>query len=158
MLGVMTNDAVIAGVVFCPAVDELVVAAESAGCWYNGLRCTVSDVSDLSRATILGTSEHFPGKPHRKERWTTLARQAGLTRTWGDCYGYLLVATGRAEVMADNRLAIWDYAPLVPIIREAGGVLTDWRGNNSFGGDAIATNQALADKVRSVLLESAANG
>ena len=158
MLGVMTNDAVIAGVVFCPAVDELIVAAESAGCWYNGSRCAVSDVSDFARATILGTSERFPGNPHRKERWTTLAKQVGLTRTWGDCYGYMLVATGRAEVMADNRLSIWDYAPLVPIIREAGGVITDWRGNNTFGGDAIATNQALADKVRSILLESAANG
>ena len=158
MIGVMANDAVIAGVVFCPAVDELVVAAESAGCWYNGSRCAVSDVSDLSRATILGTSERFPGKPHRKERWTALAKQAGLTRTWGDCYGYLLVATGRAEVMADNRLSIWDYAPLVPIIREAGGVITDWRGNKTFGGDAIATNQALADKVRSILLDTATNG
>jgi fructose-1,6-bisphosphatase/inositol monophosphatase family enzyme len=143
--------------VFCAAVDELVVAAESAGCWYNGSRCVVSDVSDLARATILATSERFPGNPQRKERWTTLSTQAGLTRTWGDCYGYLLVATGRAEVMADNRLSIWDYAPLVPIIREAGGVITDWRGNSTFGGDAIATNRLLSDRVRSVLLEHAVN-
>ena len=155
MIGVMSHDAVIAGVVFCPALDELVVAAESAGCWFNGSRCAVSDVSELSRATILGTTERFPGKPQRKERWTALSKQVGLTRTWGDCYGYMLVATGRAEVMADNRLSIWDYAPLVPIIREAGGVITDWRGNTSFGGDAIATNRALADSVRSALLESA---
>lgn len=153
MVGVLTGDTVIAGAIFCAALDELVVAAESAGCWYNGSRCSVSDVSDLASATILGTSERFPGKPERQQRWRVLAQEAKLSRTWGDCYGYLLVATGRAEVMADNRLSIWDYAPLVPIIREAGGVITDWRGSSSFGGDAIATNRALADKVRALLLD-----
>ena len=153
MVGVLTGDTVMAGAIFCAALDELVVAAESAGCWYNGSRCSVSDVSDLASATILGTSERFPGKPERQQRWKALAQEAKLSRTWGDCYGYLLVATGRAEVMADNRLSIWDYAPLVPIIREAGGVITDWRGSSSFGGDAIATNRALADKVRALLLD-----
>ncbi len=157
MIGVMTGDTIVAGAIFCAALDEMVVAAESAGCWYNGSRCAVSDVSELARATILGTSERFPGKPQRQQRWRALAQQVGLARTWGDCYGYMLVATGRAEVMADNRLSIWDYAPLAPIIREAGGVITDWRGNSTFGGDAIATNRALGDKVRSVLLETAAS-
>lgn len=152
MIGVMTGDSVLAGAVFCPALDELIVAAESAGCWYNGSRCAVSEVSELSRATILGTSERFPGKPERQQRWKTLAQQVALTRTWGDCYGYLLVATGRAEVMVDNRLNLWDYAPLVPIINEAGGVITDWRGYTGFGGDAIATNRALAETVRNVLI------
>ncbi len=157
MLGVMSGDIVVAGAIFCAALDELVVAAESAGCWYNGSRCSVSVVSDLASATILGTSERFPGRPERQQRWRTLAQQTRLSRTWGDCYGYMLVATGRAKVMADNRLSIWDYAPLIPIIREAGGVITDWRGNSTFGGDAIATNHALADKVRGVLLETAAS-
>lgn len=83
----------------------------------------------------------------------TLAQQVALTRTWGDCYGYLLVATGRAEAMVDNRLSIWDYAPLVPIIREAGGVITDWSGHTAFDEVTIATNRALADQVRRVLFE-----
>ncbi|MGH7695041.1 MAG: inositol monophosphatase family protein, partial [Gemmatimonadaceae bacterium] len=56
MVGVMAGDTVIAGAIFCAAAGELVVAAESAGCWYNGSRCSVSDVSDLASATILGTS------------------------------------------------------------------------------------------------------
>lgn len=155
MVGVMTAETIIAGVVFCPALGELVVAAHSEGCWYNGSRCNVSEVSDLARATILVTSERFPGKPERQDRWKTLAQQVAVSRTWGDCYGYLLVATGRAEVMADHRLGLWDYAPLVPIISEAGGVITDWRGNTAFGGDAIATNRALADTVRRVLVSPA---
>lgn len=153
MIGVMEQDRVIAGAVFCAALDELVVAVDSNGCWYNGSRCHVSSVSDLSRATILTTGAQFADNLERRARWQALADRCAMTRTWGDCYGYLLVATGRAEVMVDNRLSLWDYAPLVPIIREAGGVITGWRGSSSFEGDAIATNEALADDVRRALVE-----
>lgn len=75
-----------------------------------------------------------------------------MDRTWGDCYGYLLVATGRAEVMVDEILSPWDAAALQPIIEEAGGVFTDWTGaRTSFGGNAIATNGALWAQVRELL-------
>jgi len=73
-------------------------------------------------------------------------------RTWGDCYGYLLVATGRADIMVDDVIADWDGAALMPIINEAGGVFTDWRGRaTAFGGDAIATNAKLGAIVREIL-------
>jgi histidinol-phosphatase len=152
MIGVLEQDSVIAGSIFCPAVDEIVVAAQGAGCWHNGIRCRVSHVSQLSAATILTTNERFAEYPERQQRWLSLTRRVALTRTWGDCFGYLLVATGRAEAMIDNKLSIWDYAPLVPIISEAGGSITDWRGNSDYGGDAIATNAALAQPVREALL------
>ena len=58
-----------------------------------------------------------------------LQRAARLARTWGDGYGYLMVATGRAEVMIDPVVNLWDAAPLQPIIEEAGGQFTDWHGN-----------------------------
>jgi histidinol phosphatase-like enzyme (inositol monophosphatase family) len=152
MIGVMEGSEVLAGAVFCPALDELVVAANSEGCWHNGSRCQVSSVSDLASATILTTSGAFSGRADRQLRWNELAQRVSVARTWGDCFGYVLVATGRAEVMVDNRLRIWDYAPLVPIIREAGGIVTDWTGAPAFGGDAIATNRALAHEVRSALI------
>ncbi len=152
MIGVLEGGEVLAGAVFCPVLDELVVAADSAGCWHNGSRCTVSTLSDLSTATILTTSGTFRGHADRRRRWNALAQRVAVARAWGDCYGYVLVATGRAEVMVDNRLSIWDYAPLVPIIREAGGVITDWTGASAFGGDAIATNRALAQHVRRALI------
>jgi fructose-1,6-bisphosphatase/inositol monophosphatase family enzyme len=75
-----------------------------------------------------------------------------VSRTWGDCYGYLLVATGRAEIMVDDIMNPWDSAAVAPIITEAGGVFTDWRAvSTAFGGDVIATNAALSDNVRRVL-------
>jgi len=80
-----------------------------------------------------------------------------VSRTWGDCYGYLLVATGRAEIMVDDIMNPWDSAALQPIITEAGGRFSDWRGRaTAFGGDVIATNAALANATHRYLLESSA--
>jgi fructose-1,6-bisphosphatase/inositol monophosphatase family enzyme len=80
-----------------------------------------------------------------------------VVRTWGDCYGYLLLATGRAEVMVDDIVNPWDAAALYPVIREAGGVFTSWKGvTTAFGGDIIATNGALAGVVRDRLREEEA--
>ena len=57
--------------------------------------------------------------PTRAARRTALADEAAVARTWGDCYGYLLVATGRRELMVDNLMSPWDAAALVPVVREA---------------------------------------
>jgi fructose-1,6-bisphosphatase/inositol monophosphatase family enzyme len=80
-----------------------------------------------------------------------LSTKVAIARSWGDCYGYVLVATGRAELMVDDRLSPWDVASLVPIIEEAGGTLTDWRGKPGMGTDAVATNALLADELRKLL-------
>ena len=97
---------------------------------------------------------HGHGTDHQRtisrtsRRGATLACARGampVARTWGDCYGYLLVATGRAEIMVDDIVNPWDAAALQPIIEEAGGVFTSWRNKRSaFDGDVIATNAALA--------------
>ena len=86
-----------------------------------------------------------------------LQEGARTMRTWGDCYGYLLVATGRADIMVDDVIADWDGAALMPIVAEAGGVFTDWQGRPTpFGGDAIATNANLDEIVREILLPAGA--
>lgn len=153
LVAVLEADRVLAGAVYCPALGERLAAAPGRGCWWNGVRCGVSSVTDLGQATVLATDERFAAHPARREGWLRLAGGAALSRTWGDCYGYLLVATGRAEVMVDAMVSPWDAAPLVPIIEEAGGVFSDWDGNRSFGdgGGAIATNAALAGDARRVL-------
>jgi histidinol-phosphatase len=147
------GETVLAGAIYCPAVGELVAAALGAGCWWNGSRCTVSAIGDLESATIVTTDERFVGHPRRSVLWRELAEQVSVSRSWGDCYGYLLVATGRAELMTDPVLSPWDAAALLPVITEAGGVYTDWRGRGTaFGGaGVVATNARLADEIRSRL-------
>lgn len=143
---------VLAGAAFFPAVDEIIAAAPGQGCWWNGVRASVSQTEVIDEATVLTTDCGFAGHRARQRGWEAVASRARLSRTWGDCYGYLLVATGRADVMLDPVLAPWDAAALYPIVREAGGVFTDWAGQDTaFGGSAIATNHALASPVRSLL-------
>jgi histidinol phosphatase-like enzyme (inositol monophosphatase family) len=144
---------VLAGAIYCPAVGELVAAAPGEGCWWNGSRCAVSTVGDLSSATVLTTDERFVDHPQGVAVWRDLAARASMSRSWGDCYGYLLVATGRAELMTDPVLSPWDAAALFPVIAEAGGVCTDWRGEVTpfSGAGVIATNAILANEIRSAL-------
>jgi len=153
LVALIEGETVLAGAAVFPALDERLCAAPGEGCWANGARARVSDVTSLADATVLATDEQFRRFPERGARWRSLARRARVVRSWGDCYGYLLVATGRAEVMVDQALSVWDAAVLHPLIEEAGGIFTDWTGRRTaMVGDAIATNVRLADEVRGVLL------
>jgi histidinol-phosphatase len=154
LIAVAEGENVLAGAAFFPALDELLCAAPGLGCWWNGSRANVSTIDSISHATVLATDTRFKTAPERGAAWARFAHGASVSRTWGDCYGYLLVATGRAEVMVDERMAVWDAAALQPIIVEAGGVFTDWSGRaTAFGGNAIATNMALAVEVRAALVD-----
>ena len=151
LIAVEQDGEVIAGAINCPATGDFLVAARGEGCWHNGVRASVSTVDTLSKSTILGTDQRFAGNPARAPRWTTLANRVAHARTWGDCYGYVLVATGRAELMVDDRMSPWDVAALVPVIEEAGGVFTDWQGRRGIGPDAVASNALLAREFRDAL-------
>lgn len=156
LVALCEGERVLAGAAYFPAVGELIAAAPGAGCWWNGSRCSVSSISALDGATVLTTDARFLDRPERRSGWERIANQSSVARTWGDCFGYLLVATGRAEVMCDPILSPWDAAALYPIVCEAGGAFTDWNGRDTaFGGSAIATNQALAVRARALLADPA---
>jgi histidinol phosphatase-like enzyme (inositol monophosphatase family) len=152
LVAVLRGQQVIAGAIHCPAAGDLVCAAVGQGCWSDGTRCRVSNVAQLSSATVLATDMRYKSSREKLEKFHALVAAAGHARGWSDCYGYVLVATGRAEVMVDPVMAPWDAAALVPVIEEAGGVFTDWSNKaTAFGGSAIATNAALAHQARVVL-------
>ncbi len=143
LVALCEGDKVLAGAAYFPALGECLVAARGEGCFHNGRRCRVSEVSQLKHATVLTTEARLA-----PAGLATLQAQAAVSRTWGDCYGYLLVATGRAEVMVDPILNDWDSAAFWPIVEEAGGVFTSLSGvRTGFGKSAIATNQSLAKQV-----------
>ena len=153
LVAVAEGESVIAGAAYFPALDEIIFAAPGQGCWWNGSRAHVSSVGRLADARLLTSDARFLRDVARRERWTRLQNGVRAMRTWGDCYGYLLVATGRADIMVDDVMSAWDAAALLPIIVEAGGVYTDWRGRaTAFGGDSIATNANLAAATREILV------
>jgi histidinol phosphatase-like enzyme (inositol monophosphatase family) len=154
LVAVCEGETVLAGAAFFPAIGEMIAAATGEGTWLDGRRVRVSDEARLGHATALTTDDRFPMTPEKASGWRLLSANVGLTRTWGDCYGYLLVASGRAEIMVDPILSEWDAAAVFPIVTEAGGVFTDYDGRPSpFGGSAIATNAALARPARECLTE-----
>lgn len=138
------------GVIYVPALDEIVSAAEGMGCSWNGKPCRVSDVDKMSQALVLTSDATM--SIDRSDAYMSLVRQCAYARTWGDGYGYVLVATGRAEVMIDAAMNPWDCCALIPVITEAGGVCTSWKGAPTIhGGDLFACNAKLAPIVSPIL-------
>lgn len=152
LIGVELMDEPIVGVVNLPALGEIVYAARELGCFWNGEPACVSSTTSLDEALLLctdfGTCERYGFGPAA----ASLQRRANARRTWGDAYGHVLVATGRADIMIDPVMNIWDCAPLLPIIEEAGGRFTDWTGTRTInGGNAISTNRTLFESVMEIV-------
>lgn len=136
------------GVVHFPALNETVYAAQGNGCYWNGRRTQVSAVNTVRESVLLTSDIDGFEKHKRVEPWERLMRASYFQRTWGDAYGYALVATGRAEIMIDPWMAIWDCGPLQVVMEEAGGTFTDWKGNPTiFAGEGLATNGRVFDEV-----------
>ena len=152
LIGVEIDEKPTVGVINMPALNEIAWAATGLGCYLNGEPTRVSPIARLEESLLLCsdfTACHRYGFGPAIE---VLQRRAKSNRTWGDCYGYVLVATGRAEVMLDPVMNIWDCAALLPIIEEAGGTFTDLSGRRTVdGGNSFATNSFVFDEVMSVL-------
>jgi histidinol phosphatase-like enzyme (inositol monophosphatase family) len=139
------------GVAHFPALQETVSAAVGMGCYWNGVPATVSNVGTLDHALVLATDGNRLAT-HAPRGLSDLAASAAMYRTWGDCYGHVLVATGRAEIMIDPKMALWDSAPLGVIVEEAGGIAQDLNGNRTVHGDSLITcNRAIAPLLDSYL-------
>jgi len=152
MVGLEYHGQAVLGVVHLPALDETVYAAKGDGCYWNGRRAHVSAVPHLGEAVVLATSVRSLYDAGQGPVFDTLQVQTRLQRTWGDCYGHILVATGRAEVMLDPILQIWDCAALQPILEEAGGTFTDWQGTPTHtGGNGLSTNGHLLQPVMEII-------
>lgn len=150
MVGLEIDGVPSVGAVYLPALDEMLCAATGMGCTWNGRKATVSSVAKLSDAVLLTTN--VTTCMARSDAFEKLAAATKFNRTWGDCYGYALVATGRAEIMLDPAMNPWDCAAILPIVREAGGHFATWQGEATiYGKDAYACNAALNEQVQAIL-------
>ncbi|GIW93267.1 MAG: histidinol-phosphatase [Pirellulaceae bacterium] len=144
LVGIEFEQTSVVGVIHAPALDETVHAAVGAGCVYeHGTASRPARVSRRSLSDGLFVTSQVDSFDRRKARalFDQLAERAYVTRTWGDAYGYLLVATGRAELMIDPVMHLWDAAAILPVLEEAGGRFTDWQGRRSTSsGEGIGSN------------------
>ena len=148
LIGIEVAGEPVVGVVNFPALGEIVAAARGRGCRWNGEPCRVSPTDRIEDALVLTTDvECILGRPEGRG-YRRLQQRASFSRTWGDCYGHCLVATGRAEVMVDPIMASWDAGPFPTIVSEAGGRFTSLRGAVSMhDSSGISTNGRLHEEV-----------
>lgn len=153
LIGVEFQQQCVLGVCRIPALQEVVYAAVGQGAWWQigkeaPRRAHVSAVNQLRDATFCTTDLNGWQAVNQESAYRRCLDAVNLARGWGDCYGYALVATGRADIMVDPRLNPWDAAAVVPILQEAGGHFVDWTGKCSiYGGNGIGVNPALKDEV-----------
>jgi histidinol phosphatase-like enzyme (inositol monophosphatase family) len=156
MVAIEHEQKALAGLVSMPALDEGIYASVGDGAWhFRGdkplRRCRVSQKSLADGLLVTSQFDSFAARG-AAAAFEAVQKAAYVTRTWGDCYGYFLVATGRAEVMIDPILNVWDAAAVQPIVEEAGGRFTDWQGNATIhAGEAVATNGVVAEQVLAIL-------
>ena len=152
LLALEENHEPVIGVMYFPALEEMVYGARGEGAWWNGRRARVSDVGELDQALLVTTDIDNIHRTGFGDGFLRLHDECGMLRTWGDCYGHALVATGRAEIMVDPIMSVWDAAALKPIVEEAGGHFTSWTGEVTHtGGSAVSANAALADRALQLL-------
>ena len=151
LIGLLDGAEAVVGVIHLPALGETLAAARGGGCeWTPGgsdpRPGRVRVTTRLDRALVLCTDvSRLAGVCGGLERLTA---RVGRLRTWGDCYGHALVATGRADVMIDPRMSPWDSVPLQPVVVESGGRFTTLTGEpRPDGGSAVSTNGLLHDVV-----------
>jgi histidinol-phosphatase len=148
----------ILGVIAIPALDEAAYAVVGGGAWHvrgtaGAVPAMVSRRGTLAEGLVCSSdfvdfARWAGGQARGRGARQRIDEAAGLVRTWGDGYGYLLVATGRAEVMIDPRLNAWDAAAVEVVVTEAGGRFSDWHGRDSIdSGDGVATNGLVHDEV-----------
>lgn len=162
LIGLERDGEMVLGVLYMPALDELVYAARGLGAWHcvgsaTATRARVSSVASLDEALLCTTSSDYFRKAGIAGLLPELAGRLGHNRGWSDCYAALLVATGRAEAVVEPLIHPWDVAAIKPIIEEAGGRYTDWSGEKSIHRPtALMSNGLVHDELIAMLHASAA--
>jgi len=135
LIALLHNGAPILGGIHQPILGQLLIG-DGTTADLNGRRVRTRATTALAEATLLTSDTVNLDARMGTARASALMGRARIARTWGDCYGYLLVATGQADAMLDPIMNPWDIAALVPIIRGAGGVISDWTGGPAYPAEA----------------------
>lgn len=148
LIGLEIDGVVEVGAAYYPGTDELLTGFTGGGAWWNGKRTFTSQNTDLENAYVCFTNIRNMEKHGHLKEWEAISRRAFSTRGWSDAYGYLLVATGRAEVMLDPIMNEWDCGPFPVILREANGFFGSWNGKEGHThGESMSCGRSILPMV-----------
>jgi myo-inositol-1(or 4)-monophosphatase len=152
LIGLEIDGIVEVGAVYFPALDEMLAAATSLGCWWNGRRAQVSKETRLDRSVVVYTDARSFERHQLSDVWQRVCQATYFQAGWSDAYSSALVATGRAEINLEPAMKIWDCAPFPPILKEAGGYFGDWLGNSTVSAEnTLSTSQVLLPQVLALI-------
>ena len=153
LIALLHNGQPVLGCIHQPILGQFLLG-DGAETTLNGRPVQVRNCARIEDAVVLTSDLFNPAKHQNGAAYTAFIERAKLVRTWGDCYGYLLVAVGWADVMLDPIMNPWDIAALVPVIRGAGGVISDWQGASAYPANStVAANPALHAAVLAALAQ-----
>ncbi len=151
LIGMVVDRKPVIGIIYAPALDEFCDAAKGKGARLNGKSCRVRSCDDLSEASFMSTDVYNSAEFGYGDAFDALVEKTRIHRTWGDAYGHMLVATGRADLMFDPVLNIWDAAPLLTVLQESGGTFCDTEGNETIeSGNGFSCSRELLPEVLEV--------
>ncbi len=145
LIALLKNNQPILGVINLPALNEFLIG-DNNSTYLNDVVVRVRNCENISSAVLLITDYMNFEKYRNIKALNNLIRKVKLFRSWGDCYGYYLVATGYADIMIDPIMSLWDFMALIPIINGAGGKITDYYGNDPLRGDSIVATGGIIHK------------
>jgi histidinol phosphatase-like enzyme (inositol monophosphatase family) len=129
LIGLMHQGEPCLGLISNPILGQLMIG-NGTKTTLNGAPVRCRTTTQVEDATLL-YSDHYAAERYQDgAAFDTLARKVKLARTWGDCYGYLLMAAGWADIALDPIVNPWDIAAIIPIVRGSGGIITDWHGDS----------------------------
>ncbi len=152
LIGLRYQGDPIVGVIDQPILKERIVG-DCESCLFNGHQVSPSKKTDTKGITLLTSDSRYCRNLHSNEGWTALEQEAAISRTWGDCYGYMLLCRGLAHVMCDAILEIWDSTALIPALRGCGAAFSDWSGGTNIGKNGLiaSCNAEIHAKVLEIL-------
>lgn len=151
LIGLLKNGEPILGVYNHPILNDFLIG-DNSETRINDHKTSIRNCDDLRKAILLTTDHLNIEKYQNIDKFNHLLKKVNLYRNWGDCYGYYLLATGYADIMIDPIMSPWDLLPLIPIINGAGGIITDYQGNDPIKGrSAVASSKQIHSRIISIL-------
>ncbi len=140
-IALLKNDIPILGAINFPALNQFLIG-DNKTTQLNDEDVQLRECNSISDAVML-TGDYLNIEKYQDiYSFNELIKKVKLFRGWGDCYGYYLLASGFADIMIDPIMSPWDSLPLLPIIKGAGGTITDYQGNNPVKGDSIVASNS----------------
>lgn len=154
LICLMRDGVPVIGAINLPATRQLLLG-DCVSATLNGRAIRLREPGPLSEAVVVTTDLDDPPAVHSAAGWAALRKATRKLYTWGDCYGYYLLATGGVQVACDAVMNAWDILPLIPVLRGAGVTVTDWHGGDPVTGTScVAAHPSIHGEVIRILGQS----